>query len=102
MARERAETVYLEHSDPGRLRLRVPRPRSPQQVRHVAGRVERAKHVRAVQANATTGSLLVQFRAEDPIDMILDELRLAGFEIAKAFERTPTVVRSQTRGAAAV
>ena len=102
MARGRAETVYLEHSMPGRLRLRVPRPRSAQRIRNVAGRVERAKHVKAVQANPTTGSLLVQFRADDPLDMIIDELRLAGFEVAKAFERAPTGVRTQTRSAAVI
>ena len=102
MARGRAETVYLEHSVPGRMRLRVPRPRTGQKVRQIAGRVERARHVSSVEANATTGSLLVQFRADDPIDLIIDELRLAGFEIAKAFEGGPASVRTQSRVAAAV
>ena len=102
MSRGRAETVYLEHSVPGRMRLRVPKPRTGQQVRQIAGRVERAKHVRAVDVNPTTGSMLVLFRADDPIDLIIDELRLAGFEVAKAFERQPTGVRTQTRSAALV
>ena len=100
MARGRAETVYLEHSVPGRMRLRVPKPRSGQQVRQIAGRVERAKHVSSVNANPTTGSLLVQFRADDPIDLIIDELRLAGFDVAHAFRRQETGVRTQTTSAA--
>ena len=99
MARGRAETVYLEHSVPGRARLRVPRPRTAQQVRHIAARLGRAKHVQAVEANPATGSMLVRFRSDDPLDLIIDEIRLAGFEIAKAFERGPERVRTQTRSA---
>jgi hypothetical protein len=102
MARRSADTVYLEHSVPGRMRLRVPKPRSNEQVRQMASRVEQAKHVTAVEANPTTGSLLVQFQADDPIDLVIDELRLAGFEIAKAFERTPAGVHTQSRSAAAI
>jgi hypothetical protein len=102
VARPRAETVYLEHSVPGRARLRVPKPRTAQQVRRIAGRVERAEHVRGVQVNPTTGSLMVRFGADDPVDLIIDELRLLGFEVAKAFASKPTTVRTQTRGAAAI
>jgi len=100
VARQRAETVYLEHSVPGRARLRVPRPRTAQQVRHIAARLQRARHVQAVEANPATGSMLVRFRSDDPLDLIIDELRLAGFHIAKAFERGPARVRPQTRSAA--
>ncbi|HZQ49937.1 MAG TPA: hypothetical protein VFB69_06480 [Candidatus Dormibacteraeota bacterium] len=102
MPRQSAETVYLEHSVPGRMRLRVPRPRTQQQVRQVAGRVERAKHVRGVEANPATGSLLLRFSADDPIEMIIDELRLAGFEVAAAFERQTQQVQPQSRGASVV
>lgn len=102
MARRRAETVYLEHSMRGRARLRVPKPRSAQQVRQMAGRVERAQHVRGVEVNPATGSMLVKFSADDPIDLVIDELRLLGFEVAKAFEAKPAVVHTQSRGAAAI
>ncbi len=102
MARRRADTVYLEHSVPGRARLRVPKPRSAQQVRQIAGRVERAEHVRGVEANPTTGSLLVRFGADDPLDLIIDEISLLGFNIASAFERKPANVHTQTRAAAAI
>ena len=102
MARARAETVYLEHSVPGRARLRVPKPRTPQQVRQIAGRVERADHVRGVEVNPTTGSMLVRFAADDPLDLIIDELGLLGFEIASAFDSKPGNVHTQTRSAAAI
>jgi heavy-metal-associated domain-containing protein len=102
LARARAETVYLEHSVPGRARLRVPKPRSAQQVRQIAGRVERAEHVHGVEANPTTGSLLVRFSADDPLDLIIDELALLGFDIASAFERKPANVHTQTRTAAVI
>ncbi len=102
MARASAETVYLEHSVPGRMRLRVPRPRTAQHVRHVADRVSQANRVQHVEANPTTGSLLVKFAADDPIDMIIDELRVAGFEVAAAFEREHTPVQPKSTGAAVV
>ena len=71
----RRETVYLEHHMAGRARLRVPKPRTPAHVRYVAARVSRSKRVHRVSANNTTGSLLVSFSADDPIDIIIEELR---------------------------
>jgi hypothetical protein len=102
VARQSAETVYLEHSVPGRMRLRVPRPRTAQHVRQVAGRVERVNRVQAVEANPATGGLLVRFSADDPIDLVIDELRVAGFEVASAFERDVAPVLPKSRGASAV
>lgn len=102
MARASAETLLLEHSVPGRARLRVPRPRSPEQVRATVGRIEAAQHVSNVQANANTGSLLVTFKADDPLDLIIDELRMGGLEIVSAFRTERSPVRTQTRTAAVV
>lgn len=93
--------VYLEHWMPGRARLRVPRPRTSTHVRRLAGRVARSKHVRNVSANPETGSLLVKFDAEDPLDLIVDELRLAGFEVLSAIQH-PSGIRTQSSGAALV
>jgi hypothetical protein len=71
-------------------------------VRHVASRIEQAKHVRGVDVNPTTGSLLLRFSADDPIDMIVDELRLLGFEVSAAFEREHGPVRTKSHGAKVV
>lgn len=68
----------------------------------MAARMQRAKRVRSVDVNAATGSLLVTFSADDPIDAILDELRLAGFDIASAFDRRLVSVQTQSHAAAAV
>jgi hypothetical protein len=102
MAPPSRETVYLEHWMPGRARLRVPKPRTPAQVRRTAGRVGRTKHVRQVEANHSTGSLLVRFDADDPIDLIIDEMRAAGLEIISAIRPMVGGVRTQSTGAAAV
>lgn len=84
---------------PGRARLRVPRPRTPERVRRVAGRIERGKHVRHVTANPATGSVLLSFAADDPIDIIIDDLRLAGLEILSQAQ-TSESVHTQSSGAA--
>lgn len=93
--------MYLEHWMPGRARLRVPKPRSAAQVRRMAGKVGRTKHVRAVQINPDTGSVLVNFSADDPIDMIIDELRTAGIEVLSALPPAAQV-RTQSTGSAVV
>lgn len=96
-----AEPVYLEHWMPGRARLRVPRPRTRAHIRRVAGRIGRSKHVRNVRANPETGSLLVTFDADDPLDLIIDDLRLIGLEVLSAVQ-TPSGIRTQSSGAALV
>lgn len=86
---------------PGRARFRVPKPRTNAHVRRMAGRVGRSRHVRNVSANPETGSLLVTFDADDPIDLIIDDLRLAGLEVMSAIQ-PPSGVRTQSSGAALV
>jgi len=100
VARTAKDTVYLEHWMPGRARLRVPKPRTANQVRSVAGRVERAKRVRRVNANGATGGLLVTFDADDPIDMIVDELKALGLDIVSLGAPSAAPVRTQSTGAA--
>lgn len=102
MARRGRETVYLEHWMAGRARLRVPKPRTPAQVRRVAAGVARSKHVRQVHSNEATGSLLVRFDADDPLDLIVDDLRAAGLEIVSAIRPVVGRVRTQSAGAAVV
>jgi len=94
-------TVYLEHVMPGRARLRVPRPRTPAHVRRLAGRVASSRSVRDVDANPETGSLLLLFDDQDPIDLIIDELRIAGLQVLSSMT-APGAVKTQSSGAAAV
>jgi hypothetical protein len=94
--------VYLEHWMPGRARLRVPKPRTPGHVRRVAARAGRTRRVKNVSANAATGSLLLTFSADDPIDMVIDDLRIAGLEIIAPATRQLTAVQTQSTGAALV
>jgi hypothetical protein len=93
--------VYLEHWMPGRARLRVPKPRTPNHVRRVAERVQASKRVRTVSSNPTTGGMLVSFNPEDPIDLIIDDLRAVGLEIASVLDES-RVFRTQSTGAVIV
>jgi hypothetical protein len=86
----------------GRARLRVPKPRTPTTVRAVARRIGRAKRVQHVDTNGTTGSLLVSFSADDPIDIIIDDLRSVGLEIVSAIRPMVGPVRTQSVGATVV
>lgn len=86
---------------PGRARLRVPKPRTAEHVRRVAARVQRGKHVRRVDTNPATGGLLVTFAGEDPIDLIIDELKVAGLDVLTALESTRSV-KTQSKGAVVV
>jgi hypothetical protein len=95
------ETVYLEHLMPGRARLRVPRPRTPAQVRRTAARVGRSDRIRNVDANAATGSLLVTFDPEDPLDLLIEDLRTLGVEVESVI-RGARPVKTQSRGAVTV
>ncbi len=101
MSRQAPDTLYLEHWLPGRARLRVPKPRTAHQVRQTAGRIGRSKRVRSVNANPTTGSLLVSFDPDDPIDLMIDDLRAIGLEIASALHPTGSL-RTETTAAVAV
>lgn len=101
MAAPPKDTVFLEHWMPGRARLRVPKPRTPNEVRRLAGRVGKSKRVRNVETNPSTGSLLVSFDPDDPIDLVIDELRQLGLEIATLVEQSHQV-RTQSSGAVVV
>lgn len=101
MARGQRDLVVLEHSMPGRARLRVPKPRSAQQVRSIARRAGRTKHVRDVEVNPATGSVLLSFPSDDPIDLVIDELRLVGLEI-RSIARPTDSIHTESRGAAVV
>ena len=95
-------TVYLEHWMPGRARLRVPRPRTAAQFHRVARQARKSRSVRSVDANPATGSLLVTFGSDDPLDLIIDELRLAGLKVLSVAEPAGTAIRTQSSGAAAI
>lgn len=101
MASPAPETIYLEHWMPGRARLRVPRPRTQGHVRRVASRLGRSKRVRSVDVNPETGSLLIAFQEDDPIDLIVDELRLVGLHVVSSALQ-PSGIRTQSSGAAVV
>jgi hypothetical protein len=94
--------LYLEHWMPGRARLRVPKPHSAAHVNRIARILARTKQIRNVDANPKTGSLLVSFDADDPIDLIIDGIRLAGIEVANAMHASRSTIRSQTTSAALV
>jgi hypothetical protein len=101
MARAAADTVYLEHATRGRARLRVPRPRTPAQVRHTAGKIGRSDRIRNIDANPTTGSLLVTFDPDDPLDLVIESLRVLGIEVESTFAAARPV-KTQSRGAVVV
>lgn len=86
---------------PGRARFRVPRPRTPAHIRQTAARLRRSKRVRGVEANASTGSLLVNFDPDDPIDLLISDLRTIGFEIASAMN-AGRELRTESTGAVLV
>ena len=98
-----ARTLHLEHSLPGRARLRVPKPRTEAGVARISNEIEGAAHVRAVDANLRTGSLLLTFDPEDPLDSILADLRDMGYAVALAASRARgTHQAGGSRAAAAV
>jgi Heavy metal associated domain 2 len=101
VARPAEETLYLEHMVQGRARLRVPRPRTPAQVRRTASRIGRIDRVRNVQANPTTGSLLITFNPDDPLDLLIADLRAVGIAVEAAFHAIRPL-QTQSKGAVAV
>jgi hypothetical protein len=92
------DTVYLEHAMHGRARLRVPRPRTQAQVRLAAARVGRSDRIRNVEANPATGSLLVTFDPDDPLDLLIEDLRTIGIEV-ESIIRGAGPVRMQSKAA---
>lgn len=64
---------------PGRARFRVARPRTAAQVHAVASDVNRAGAVKGVDANPQTGSLLVRFDPDDPLDAVISDLQTLGY-----------------------
>jgi hypothetical protein len=87
---------------PGRARLRVPKPRTAAQVRIMAGRVARSRRVLGVNANVATGSLLLRFDVDDPIDLIVDGLRVAGLEVVSAVDPALEHIPTHSSGASLV
>ena len=67
----------------------------------MATRVGRSKRVRGVTPNTSTGGLLVRFDPDDPIDLIVDDLRAIGLEIAEIVEQSRGI-RTQSTGAVIV
>jgi hypothetical protein len=55
-----------------------------------------------VSANPATGSLLVRFDVDDPIDLIVDGLRVAGLEVVSAVEPALERVPTHSSGASLV
>lgn len=96
------EKVYLEHWMPGRARLRVPRPRSPERFRRIAGRAGGMRRVRHLDANAGTGSLLLTVPVDDPLDILIDDLRLAGIEVISPQRLTLPTVQTQSAASSVV
>jgi hypothetical protein len=95
------ETVYLEHAMRGRARLRVPRPRTAAQVRRTAARVGRSDRIRNVEANPATGSLLVSFNPDDPLDLLIEDLRTIGIEV-QSIIAAARPVKTQSKAAVVV
>jgi hypothetical protein len=58
--------------------------------------------VRDVTASTTTGGLLVTFAPDDPIDLIIEDLRALGIQVLRALSEPATPVRTQSTGAAIV
>jgi Heavy metal associated domain 2 len=79
----------------------VPKPRTPGGVRRMADRMAQSKRVRHVETNPSTGSLLISFDPEDPIDLLIEALRQIGLEVATLVEQTRQV-RTQSSGAVVV
>lgn len=80
--------LSLEHAMPGRARFRVPKPRTGAQVDAVAADIHRARSIKAVDANPQTGSLLVHYDPDDPVDDIVGELQRLGY-LVQAAENLP-------------
>lgn len=91
------QTLNLEHALAGRARLRLPRPRTQDDVLAAASRVRSAQQVHHVEANPATGSIVIQYDSADPIDDILEELRGLGLEImvSSAVSELSELQRSQ-------
>jgi hypothetical protein len=68
----------------------------------LAGRVARSRRVLDVNANPATGSLLVSFDADDPIDLIVDGLRVVGLEVVSAVDPALEHVPTHSSGASLV
>src|SRR5579859_3527239 len=82
--------LSLEHSMPGRARFRVPKPRTTSQVRAVADEINRSRSVRRVHVNPQTGSLLVHYDPDDPIDQLVEDVQKLGYLVQIA-ENIPGV-----------
>lgn len=82
-------TLQLEHSLPGRARLRVPKPRTPAAVARISEEIGASPRLRAIEVNVKTGSLLLSFSPDDPLDSILGDLRELGYAVQAVVGQAP-------------
>jgi hypothetical protein len=75
------DTLLLEHSMPGRARLRLPKPRTPDEVLSAADRLRSAPSVQAVEATPVSGSLYVRWDPDSPLDLVLEDIRGLGYVV---------------------
>ena len=89
-----ARTLHLEHHVKGRARLRLPQPRTPEEVAEIGRHLEAIKRVRTVEVNPTTGSLLLHVDPADPLEMVLEDIAGIGYLVHRL-----TASRSRKRAA---
>lgn len=87
-------TLHLEHHVKGRARLRVPQPRTPEEVAEIARHLKAIKRVRNLEVNPTTGSVLVHINPADPVEMLLEDIAGVGYLVQRL-----TVPRSRRKAA---
>ncbi|MGI8609827.1 MAG: HMA2 domain-containing protein [Candidatus Dormibacteria bacterium] len=90
-----ARTLHLEHHVKGRARIRVPQPRTPEEVAEVARQLKAIKRVRRIEVNSSTGSVLLHHDPEDPVEMLLEDIAGIGYLVQKL-----TAARSRGRARA--
>ncbi|MDQ6748423.1 MAG: hypothetical protein M3010_10020 [Candidatus Dormibacteraeota bacterium] len=101
-----ARTLHLEHHVKGRARLRVPQPRTPEEVAAIGRHIRAIDRLHKVEVNPSTGSLLLHMDPTDPVDLLLEDIVRVGYLVqratssrarkrAKARPRAPRVPHSQ-------
>lgn len=95
-------TLLLEHALPGKVRLRVPKPRTARRVETIGRRLRACPRVQAVEVNAETGSVYIRFQPDHPLDAILDDVRRLGYDVEAAANQAPAVDPATHSGSAAL
>ncbi|GAC1335539.1 MAG: hypothetical protein NVSMB17_18580 [Candidatus Dormibacteria bacterium] len=91
-------TLHLEHHVRGRARLRVPQPRTPEEVAEVARHLKAIKGVRRLEVNPTTGSVLLHHDPDDPVEMLLEEIGAIGYLVHRLTSAAPGRKAGPRRG----